>query len=141
MIHLVEDIIAELLRNKSIGTDPINKADWPVFSDGMGDDLHQGINVQATFSPSKGRIQRTGETIFNPGFQVMVRAGKKSEASSKIREIFSMFEGIKRFELSVEERRYRIEGVHVQGTVTFVGLDSQARPVFVLNCVTTIHEV
>lgn len=134
-------IIAALLREKQVGTDPTRKGPWPVFATALPDTPDAAISVRNNATPTKGRIQRTGESIYQPGINVRVRDTRNDAAQAKAYEIAKLFESLKRYRITVYDKVYRIDGIHLSTSPVDTGQDPLRRHVFSTDYITTICEI
>lgn len=135
------DVVAALLQTTDIGTDPSLDKQWPIFAGPMPDAPDALIVVTNNPSPTQGRIQRTGETISNPGIMVRVRSADAGTSQDKMQEIATFFDTVLRAKSVVQEKAYKVQAIHQQTSPVDAGSDPSNRNVFTLNCITTIKEV
>ena len=138
--HLAEEVIAQVLRELKLGTDPLTKGLWPVFTGSRGTDPDEIIMVTNNSIESNGRIQATGETQGLEGVQIRVRSLKQKSASARVIKIANAFDSLLRLQLTVEDKSYLVQAVHRLGTPIAMGPDPNNRVSFALNCVASISE-
>jgi len=134
-----EQIVSEYLRTVLLGTNPRQKAEWPVFVGRIPNEPDGCIAVHRESIPTEGRHQRTGETQHHDGVQIRVRNTQYSEAQTKIEEIAESLDLIARIEVTVGSKRYRLNSVTQMTTPAFMGPDSNNRTNWVLNCSASIQ--
>lgn len=135
-------IIAALIREKGIGGMPGEKnVQWPVFAAPLPDTPDNAISIRNNATPTKGRIQRTGESIFQPGISVRVRDTRNDSAQDKANEIAALFETVHRVQIIVKDKVYRIDGIHLTTSPVDTGQDPLRRHVFSSDYITTICEI
>lgn len=141
MKYTPSQVVAQLLRDLSIATDPKVGGKWPSVAMGMPDDPNELIAITNNSTPSQGRIQRSGETITKPGIQVRVRSDNANNAQEVMSAIYNAFDGLKRRGVIVKEMRYLILAIHNQHSPVDTGKDERKRNVFSLNCLMSVREV
>lgn len=134
-------VIAELIKELGLGSNPQDGAPWSVFAQQIPNDPDQAISVFTNGMPTQGRIQRTGETVAHEGFQVRIRDVDQNSAGEKAQEIYKSFETVIRKRITVEEEVYEVPAIHNTMTVAFIGLDENNRPNFVLNCKAVVRQI
>jgi hypothetical protein len=137
---LAEQILAEFLRIKDIGTDPSRQGPWPIFVGRLPTDPDTAIAIHRDTVPTQGRL-RTGQTVHEEGIQIRVRHKQYLEGQKKILEISSVFDSVLRVVLSVETKQYRIQTISQFTTPAFIGPDPNNRCNFTLNCLASIQEI
>lgn len=147
-VHSVAKVMAEYLRKENLATDPLRDkrpdgkfGPWPVFADAFDTDPDEAIGITTTGRPTSGRLMRTGETIFHWQFQTRVRSKTAASAFQKVMEVFSAYDQVVRYQLSVEDKYYQIQSVSQMMAPTNMGKDPNNRHNFVLNSITTFKEV
>jgi hypothetical protein len=137
---LAEQIIAELLRNKGVGSDPIDNSPWPVFIGRIPTDPDNCIGVQRDIVPTEGRIHRIG-TVGQEGIQIRVRHREYQEAQKKILEIAQLLDEVRREQVSYEAMLYSVDAISQPIRPLWIGPDPNSRSNFVLNCTSSIRKV
>lgn len=143
--HTAAEVVAELIRLEDMGTSPKRnkgKAPWPTITGPKELDSDDAIFVTTTAMPTNGRIQKTGETQGLESFQVRVRHEDFTLAQAKVKEIADKFDSIRPpYELTLEGKLYRVQGIHRKTQPVHMGEDSNRRENFSINYIASVHEV
>lgn len=115
---------------------------WPVYIGHLPQTPDAAICVYDTAGFGEGRIQRTGETLRKPGWQIRVRASTYPAASTRIRQIQQHLDTIRMLGVEVDARRYTIAAVTQTSDVLPLGQEPEGsrRDSFTLNGTITYKE-
>lgn len=138
--HFASEVVAELLRQNTIGTNPLDNLEWPIFTATLQSEPDEAIAVADYGKPVDGRLHRTGETILFWGVQTTVRSSRFQKAREKIYEIWKFCEGVTRTEVTVQDQSYVIQAIHQLLTPSYIGSDPNNRIVFTLNSLVCFAE-
>tara|TARA_R110002167_G_scaffold46072_1_gene137793 strand:- start:467 stop:904 length:438 start_codon:yes stop_codon:yes gene_type:complete len=120
---------AELLRASIVtagfGTQPSTASTWPVFVGHMPDLPDNSVCVYDTSGSLDGRVQRGGETIEHPGWQVRVRATDHPTGYAKIATIRNHIDTILREGIVIGASSYTIQAANLTGGVQTVGQEPE----------------
>lgn len=141
MFHAPSEVIVAYIIKGKYGSHPDNNLEWPAFAGRQPDDPENIITITDTAPSLEGRIQKTGETINHPGIQVFVRSSDYLQGWHKISKLATLFDAVKRTEVRVENRRYRIEAATIESGPMTLGQDPTKRMLFTLNLILTIKEI
>ncbi len=108
---------------------------WPVFVGHEPGTPDSVITVYDTAGIREGRMQKTGDSIGKPGWQVRVRALGHRVAYARMKLIAEHLDGILRETVAIDGDSYIIAAVKQTGTVLPLGQepDGKRRDLFTLN--------
>lgn len=133
--------ICALLIKLQLVTNPVDKGRWPVFKDQLGTDPDEAVAVFSYDYKPEGRIHRTGESIRKHGIQIRFRAKSNPDARTKGLEIEAAFDRILNEIVTVEDKRYNIQGLHQTMSIAPMGKDGNDRFNYSLNYTATITRI
>lgn len=109
--------------------------DWPVFVAHLPDSPDDAICVYDTPGVREGRMQKTGESVGKPGWQVRVRSIEHGDGIIKISQIARYFDTVLREPVAIGAYNYVIQAITQTGTILPLGQnnDEKRRYHFTLN--------
>lgn len=108
--------------------------EWPGYVGHMPKMPDNAVCVYDTAGWRTGRIQKTGESLSKPGWQVRVRAAGHREGVTKMHEIQNALDGILRDPVTIDSVAYTVQATTQVGTVIPIGLEPEGtRTQFTLN--------
>ncbi len=137
-------VIARLLIDLGLGSDPETAGAWPVSSSGEPAAPDNCITVYNTQGTDGGRAMVTGELLGNYGFQVRVRAKDTETGWTKADAIqTALAESVYQETVHVGARTYLVHAVSRIGDVFEIGKEvpTSKRSVFTINATVTLEEV
>lgn len=146
--HMTEDIVAQLLMDLGVGTDPVDDLDWPVFSTQEPDLPDDCITVYGTEGTKQGRNSFSGEVWMNPGVQLRVRSALPEKGGLKCKEIEEAIDGVYDRSVSLDPPTgtgtdvYLVHDVSRQGGAIPLGKESPSsrRNVFTINALVSLRQ-
>lgn len=140
-------IVAQYLVDQELGgyrtNVPRTEPDWVVVV-GTNPDKPDSM-IAVTDGPvfkDDGRLMSTGTHIVHPGVQIRTRAIDRDTAYQKLTDIRAVLETVKRAEVVIDEKTFRLDNVSLNSHVMFIGNDPGTdRPTFVLNTYVTAKEI
>ncbi len=134
---------AELIRwsivDDGLGSNPGDGSAWPVFVGHMPDEPDNAICVYDTAGTPDGRVQRGGETIEHPGWQVRVRSVDHPTGWPKITNIRNHLDSVNRQGVVIDTYSYTIQAVTLTGGIQSLGQepDGTRRNNYTINGIIT----
>lgn len=138
------DVLAYLLVQLSLGTDPSDSGSWPVYATNEPDSPDNVITTYDTAGTSDGRSQLTGEAWTHYGFQVRIRSTTPTLGWIKADSIRkTLAESVYDITVAVGDKRYLIHCVTRIGNVIALGKESPTskRNLFTLNATVVLKQV
>ena len=141
--YRTSDVIATMVSDRGLGVYPfVADIPWPIYTRRLPDhSVDEIVSIRDVVTPTIGRLTRTGEYLFNPGFILRVRSVRDDPANDKIVEILNFFETVTRSRVTVKDKVYIVGGIHLQSGPVDTGEDGSKRHVFSANFITSICEV
>ena len=139
-------ILRQLLIDNSVGTDPTDESDWPIYvshepdGDGIEDDL---ITIYDTSATKDGRLM-TGANIIHEGCMLRVRVRGYTAGWAKMRSIYNTLENVLRNTVVIGAVTYNMQNVNIMSSILPLGIpedDTKRRDLFTLNILITINEI
>lgn len=140
--HSPADIVRWSLIDLSIGTDPDDEDDWPIFCDGEGDTPDNALTVFNTSGSVQGDIQFNGEVQEHYGIQFRLRATKSTVAWTKINALMvTVDQLINNTVVTIDGTQYYVECIARTGTVLALGKADGKRYVYTLNATVSLRQI
>lgn len=146
--HLAEEVVAALLIEEAVGCLPEADGQWPTFIGSIPTDADKDLDEAQVLigeeDVTEGRIHRTGEVQGFEQFQYYVRGKTFVETREQLTAVMAVFDSVGvslPYELNVEDKYYRVWGIHRLTSPVWMGPDANNRPVFTLNCRLKVTEV
>lgn len=142
--HAPSLIIAKLIQDLGLGTNPSASSAWPIYVDFSPDTPDQLIVVFTSSGELKGKDHVVGEEAEHYGFQISVRSTSFSPGNSKARGIAIEFdEEVKYKEVSLEGSTYIISSIKRKSSVLNPtrNIQGSRRNLFTFHATTSIREV
>lgn len=143
LTHSPADVIAQVLINLGLGTDPSGSGSWPVHVFTEPDSPDNCLTVYETTGESHGRDQITGETQEHYGIQVRVRSASPKTGYTKARDIaVKLAKNVLRTPVTIDSSTYLVQSVDKISNVLPVGMDApeSRRHLFTINSLTSVKE-
>ena len=145
MNHTPGYILAQYFISAGALITPGESGSWPVYVGKMPDGRHAPHNAVAimdTTSVKDGRLMITGENIFHPGIQILVRATDFNEGYAMAVSLAALLEPLANEDVTVESDEYRIAAITQTTGVIPLGQEegSKRREMFSTNFLATIKE-
>lgn len=149
LFHSPADIIRTLLIDLGMATAPSAGGDWPAYVAQEPDTPDSVITVYDTAGTTGGRLQTSGETVEQHGFQVRVRDANHFEGYEKARAIaVALDESVANAVVSVGDDvgtgsdTYIVYAVTRKGGIISLGKESPAskRSIFTINAVVALRQ-
>jgi len=140
--HSPADIVAQLLVDLSLGSDPTGSSAWPVFVAREPETPDNCITVFGTASKKQGRTMNDGEVQEQHGIQVSVRSGTYPTGFAKARAIaVALDESVRLNTVSLESATYTVYGVsRTSGPLDLGKEPTTKRNVFTINATVTLRQ-
>lgn len=141
--HSPSRIITQLLINLSIGSDPEDDDDWPIYYSRMPDGTDNCIAVYDTTPQNDAKAMTDGEVFEHFGIQIRLRHTSYDSGFDKIRnEIGLLLDAVKRSTVTIGTTSYRVGSVTKRSGPFPIGNDPKTgRLLFTMNAVTTIQQI
>lgn len=133
------DVLRQLLIGAALGTmggKSTGARDWPIFVGHRPDTPNALICVYDTPGTKEGRIQKTGETIHTPGWQIWVRAADYPTGWAKVDAISKFLDMVLRQRVVLSDCDYMVQAVTKTNNPFSLGGDTEGkvrRSEFTLN--------
>ncbi len=141
-LHSPADIVAYLLAELGVGSQPTDNTSWPVFVSGEPDTPDNCITVYDTEGNDHGRNMVTSEAMGHKGIQVRVRGANHQTGFVKADLISSYLEEIYDRTVSVDGTAYTVHCFTGIGDVLSLGRDTPqgSRRLFTLNALVDVKQ-
>lgn len=146
MTHSPSDIVAQLLINLGLVTNPTLVQSWPVFVGNEPTDPDNTITVFDYDGPNHGRTQPDGTMQGPQGIQIRVRSKIHTVGWTKADTICDRIQartgGCYKVDVTINGTRYHLHSFCNISQVIPIGKESptSTRRVFVINCGVTIDQ-
>lgn len=134
------DIVAQVLIQLSLGTDPSLNLAWPVYSTNQPSVPDDCLTVCDTAEVKDGRTMKDGESLVHFGFQVMVRSSDYSGWAKAQAVRTALDSGVKDSHVTVGSSTYNVSCV-AKTNLMSLGKDApnSKRSLFTVNGTTAIQ--
>lgn len=142
MTHSPARVLAKLLVDLAMGTDPTAGTDWPVYTDG---EPSSPDNTITTFNKDGGQTVRfmpTGTFDGPAGVQVRVRAKDNPTGWVKTDSLATALAGVYRRSVTVGTSVYQVHCLSQMGNVLSLGKEAPTskRNLFTVNMVMSVQQ-
>lgn len=140
-----EILRAALVMPGGVGVLPstaIATEDWQTYVGHLQDTPDAAMCVYDTAGVIDGRIQRTGETVRRPGWQIRVRGRTYTDAYTQARAVCNYLDTIRRKQVAIEGTAYKIMSVGQTGDILSLGQEegNKRRVTFTINGTVTLAD-
>lgn len=139
--HSPADIIAQLLIDLGLATDPDDTDAWPVYSTDEPDLPDNCITCYDTAGRDVGRTMKDGERQQYPGIQLRIRCARHEVGFVKAQAIaIALDEQVAMDYVTLDAVTYTVQSVLRTGTVVPIGKEvpGSARRAFTINGLVTV---
>lgn len=137
------EVVAQLLIDMELGTDPLQQQPWPVQATGEPDSPDDCITVYDQDGTSDGRTMVDGEALLHRGLQIRVRSSEHPEGWQKANDIRERLAAeVNMAAVRIGTAAYTVACVARIGPVRPLGKEtpSTKRSLFTLNAVAHVRE-
>ena len=121
MTHSPAEVIARLLQDTGIGTDPSDNGEWPIYTDSSPNTPDNLIAIQDGGGRLQGRSMITGEKYEQKGITVLVRGATSPQSFTKAMAVSGELASLALSTLVVGASTYRITKIVLIGSVFAMG--------------------
>lgn len=148
MKHSHADVLASYLFLCGMFTNPEVEPGkpWNMWVNGLDDDVDQAGMISDIHGIPEGKDQRSGESLFKPGIQIMVRSTNQQDAWQRIFATSVLLDSINRQTFVYDAATYMIHGFKMQTSIAPLRSArqdneiAQRRFVWVFNGTVTIED-
>lgn len=134
-------VIAQLIIDLGLATDPLSSGSWPVSVDSELDSPDNVLCLTNTEAELSGRVQVTGQMSELWGIQLKIRAADPQTGYAKANAMAVAFDQtIRRNWTAIGSNVYMIGAVTRKGSVLYVGREGSAtkRHIYTINAIVDI---
>lgn len=142
--HQVSDIVAELLKDLSVGVIRGTAGDWPISVGKEQSSPDNVITVSDTEAKPMGRLQTNGEQLSYPGIQIRVRGNTERVAFIKALQIATKLDrNVRHNTVTIDSSVYCVASISRIPGIIYLGTQSNIsqRGLFTLNAYTVISQI
>jgi hypothetical protein len=143
LLHSPADVIAQLLVEGGVGTDPAEDGLWPVFATSEAVRPDNCITVYDTAGLDEGRDHSTLERAVHDGIQVRVRSVTPTVGFTKANVVALYLDAVQSMTVNLDGHRYVVNNVSRTGGVIPLGKDGPLgkRNLFTVNALVSLRKV
>lgn len=134
-------VIAQLLIDLTLATDPSSSGAWPVSVDSELDSPDNVLCVTNTEAVQSGRVQISGQMSELWGFQLKIRAADPQVAFAKANAMAVAFDQVIYHNgVTIGSNKYFVGAVTRKGSTLFAGREGSAtkRSIYTINAIVDI---
>jgi hypothetical protein len=141
--HGPEEVVAQLLIDRLLVTDPVEDKPWPVKVNDESTNEDESVTVSGYDGKIDGRSMPTGRVHSHPAVQIKVKGRDQVTARAKAKAIaHEVDENVYHAAVTLEGKTYCVQSIGRTSTFNFAGKETAVsqRNVFTLNALVTIRQ-
>lgn len=141
--HSPADIVAQLLQDGGLGSDPANGGDWPITVGSEPDGPDDHITIYDTAGTNSGRENITGRRTEQHGIQVRIRSNSHSPGYQKAQALATYVDqSVDKATAHLDSSSYLVTTITRTGNVFSLGRESpeSKRLIWVFNALVTVSK-
>lgn len=140
MTHSPADVVAQLLVDLGLGTDPSSNEAWPIFTSSEPTSPDNAVTTFDTVGNSDGRAMVDGEGFYHYGVQIRIRGANHTTGWTKSDALQSALLAAYQKTVHLGSSTYLVHALVNVGTVMRLGTETPTskRHLFALNLLVSL---